>query len=64
MIGADTGHRYVERVFARHREAPDPAALKPVEISSLSELSMPWSVMAWNRAPWSARHDERKESTP
>lgn len=29
VVGADTGHRYVERVFARHAEALDPAALKP-----------------------------------
>ncbi|MFD0336730.1 hypothetical protein ACFQZ0_32875 [Streptomyces erythrogriseus] len=29
VIGADTGHRYVGRVFARHAEALDPAALKP-----------------------------------
>ncbi|MTE21862.1 pyridoxal-phosphate dependent enzyme [Streptomyces sp. TRM43335] len=64
VIGADTGHRYVERVFARHREAPDPAALKPVEIASPAELSMPWSTMAWNRAPWPARPNDRKEPTP
>ncbi|CAM5441288.1 Cysteine synthase OS=Streptomyces fumanus OX=67302 GN=GCM10018772_58020 PE=4 SV=1 [Streptomyces fumanus] len=32
VIGADTGHRYVERVFARHAEALDPAELKPVEV--------------------------------
>jgi len=61
VIGADTGHRYVERVFARHGEALDPAALEPVEIASLSDLSMPWSVMAWNRAPQPARRREREE---
>ena len=49
VIGADTGHRYVERVFARHREALDPAALAPTEIGSLDELAMPWSTMAWDR---------------
>lgn len=50
VIGADTGHRYTTRVFARHREALDPADLKPVEISSLDELTPPWSAMEWNRA--------------
>ncbi|WP_220183172.1 pyridoxal-phosphate dependent enzyme [Sphaerisporangium album] len=49
VIGADTGHRYVERVFARHREALDPSALKPREIFSLDELEMPWSAMRWDR---------------
>ncbi|MEU3630344.1 cysteine synthase family protein [Streptomyces fradiae] len=50
VVGADTGHRYVERVFARHTEALDPAALKPVEVSAPEEMSMPWSTMAWRRA--------------
>ncbi|NYI03701.1 pyridoxal-phosphate dependent enzyme [Allostreptomyces psammosilenae] len=49
VIGADTGHRYVDRVFARHREALDPGTLRPVEIASLDELAMPWSVMPWSR---------------
>ncbi|MEU2495399.1 cysteine synthase family protein [Streptomyces sp. NPDC007883] len=49
VIGADTGHRYVERVFARHTEALDPAALKPAEVSAPEEMSMPWSRMAWRR---------------
>ncbi|MET9290865.1 cysteine synthase family protein [Streptomyces sp. NPDC003077] len=51
VIGADTGHRYVERVHARHAEALDPAALKPVEVGSPEEMAMPWSTMAWNRNP-------------
>ncbi|MBH5338703.1 cysteine synthase family protein [Streptomyces pactum] len=49
VIGADTGHRYVERVFARHAEALDPAALKPAEVRAPEEMSMPWSRMAWRR---------------
>ena len=52
VIGADTGHRYVERVFARHREALDPAVLRPREIHTLDELEMPWSAMAWCRRPY------------
>lgn len=55
VIGADTGHRYAERVFARHREAPDPAALAPVEIGSLAELTPPWSRMRWDRRGPGAR---------
>ena len=50
VIGADTGHRYVERVFARHAEAQDPAALKPVEVRCPQEMTMPWSRMTWQRA--------------
>ncbi|MGH4023890.1 MAG: pyridoxal-phosphate dependent enzyme [Pseudonocardiaceae bacterium] len=49
VIGADTGHRYVERVFARHQEALDPAGLTPTEIQALEQLAMPWSRMAWDR---------------
>ncbi|MBH1937698.1 cysteine synthase family protein [Streptomyces sp. AV19] len=52
VIGADTGHRYVERVHARHREAADLASLKPAEVDSPEEMSMPWSTAAWNRAAW------------
>ncbi|MGW1377478.1 cysteine synthase family protein [Streptomyces sp. NPDC002446] len=58
VIGADTGHRYVERVYARHREAADPTALKPVEVGSPEEMSMPWSTMAWDRAPWPSHPKE------
>ncbi|MGV2920153.1 cysteine synthase family protein [Streptomyces alfalfae] len=50
LIGADTGHRYVERVFARHTEALDPAALKPLEVSGPERMAMPWSTMSWRRA--------------
>lgn len=60
VIGADTGHRYVERVYARHREAVDLAALKPAEVGSPEEMSMPWSTMAWNRAPWPSRREEAR----
>ncbi|MBN3929668.1 cysteine synthase family protein [Streptomyces verrucosisporus] len=50
VIGADTGNRYVERVFARHAEALDPTALKPAEIRAPEEMTMPWSRMSWRRA--------------
>jgi cysteine synthase A len=57
VIGADTGHRYVQRVFARHREALDPTTLCPREITTLTELTMPWSAMRWERRPWPRRQD-------
>ncbi|MEU1328770.1 pyridoxal-phosphate dependent enzyme [Streptomyces sp. NPDC005865] len=47
FIAADTGHRYVESAYAHHEQAPDIAALKPHEITSLDELSHPWSTTAW-----------------
>ncbi|CAL9619558.1 hypothetical protein SUDANB120_05833 [Streptomyces sp. enrichment culture] len=49
VVGADTGHRYVDRVHARHAEALDPACLKPFEVGSPEEMAMPWSTMAWDR---------------
>ncbi|MFF7604217.1 pyridoxal-phosphate dependent enzyme [Streptomyces parvulus] len=59
VIGADTGHRYVERVFARHAEALDPAALKPLEVGSPAEMAMPWSRMTWQRTACPANRKER-----
>ncbi|MFD6906499.1 cysteine synthase family protein [Streptomyces sp. NPDC060077] len=59
VIGADTGHRYVERMFARHAEALDPAALKPLEVRSPEEMTMPWSRMTWQRTPCPAHWKER-----
>lgn len=54
VLGADTGHRYTARVFARHREAIDPVGLSPVEIDSLDDLTPPWSTMDWSRRPFTA----------
>jgi cysteine synthase A len=59
VVGADTGHRYVERVFARHTEALDPAALKPAEVRAPEEMVMPWSRMAWRRSACPAGWKER-----
>lgn len=50
FIAPDTGHRYVDTVFARHREAVPLTALAPRDISDQRELSLPWSRMPWNRA--------------
>ncbi|WP_411757521.1 pyridoxal-phosphate dependent enzyme [Streptomyces venezuelae] len=55
VIGADTGHRYTDRVFARHREALDPRTLKPHQITDLADLTPPWSAMEWNRRRYEVR---------
>lgn len=59
VLGADTGHRYTDRVFARHAEAPDPAGLRPEVITGLEALRPPWSVLEWagRPAPPGARTD-------
>lgn len=67
VIGADTGHRYTERVFARHREALDPAGLAPVEITSLEELAPPWATIDWARRPHGPvvpAQERRKDPVP
>jgi cysteine synthase len=49
FIAADTGHRYVDAVFARHADAKDVCDMAPRLISSLDELALPWSAMEWKR---------------
>lgn len=49
FIAADTGHRYVDTVFARHDEATPLKNLAPRDVSDQSELALPWSRMPWNR---------------
>ena len=51
FVAADTGHRYVESVFARHGQAPPVETLVPVEVGDTAELAAPWSRMEWGRAP-------------
>ncbi|GGK74718.1 cysteine synthase [Sphaerisporangium melleum] len=60
LIGADTGHRYVDRVFARHREALEVSKLTPKEIHSLADLEMPWSAMRWDRRPCPSRPERER----
>ncbi|MFE9565755.1 pyridoxal-phosphate dependent enzyme [Streptomyces sp. NPDC006487] len=50
FIAPDTGHRYVDTVYARHREAAPIADLAPREVTDRSELALPWSRMQWGRA--------------
>ncbi|MFI8927978.1 pyridoxal-phosphate dependent enzyme [Streptomyces sp. NPDC053474] len=47
FIAADTGHRYVDTVFARHAEAAPLASLAPRTVTSLDALALPWSRMEW-----------------
>ncbi|MEU6124006.1 pyridoxal-phosphate dependent enzyme [Streptomyces sp. NPDC047123] len=47
FIAADTGHRYVDSAYARHRQAADIDTLKPHEITSLDALRHPWSTTSW-----------------
>ncbi|WP_367133189.1 MULTISPECIES: pyridoxal-phosphate dependent enzyme [Streptomyces] len=54
FIAADTGHRYVDTVYARHREAAPIADFAPQEVPDQSRLALPWSRMSWNRAPAAA----------
>ncbi|WP_327382864.1 MULTISPECIES: pyridoxal-phosphate dependent enzyme [unclassified Streptomyces] len=51
FIAADTGHRYVDGVYARHREAAPVDSLTPRQVRGRAELALPWSRMHWNRAP-------------
>ncbi|WP_406402583.1 pyridoxal-phosphate dependent enzyme [Streptomyces sp. NBC_00879] len=51
FIAADTGHRYVDTVYARHREAVPLTDLAPRPVTTQSELALPWSRMQWNRSP-------------
>ncbi|WP_327659112.1 MULTISPECIES: pyridoxal-phosphate dependent enzyme [unclassified Streptomyces] len=50
FIAADTGHRYVDSVFARHHEAARVADLAPRPVASLDELALPWCRMSWDGA--------------
>ncbi|MER5966645.1 pyridoxal-phosphate dependent enzyme [Streptomyces sp. NPDC002057] len=51
FIAPDTGHRYVDTVYARHHEAAPLNHLTPQEVSDPTELTLPWSRMPWNRRP-------------
>ncbi|MEU3307540.1 pyridoxal-phosphate dependent enzyme [Nocardiopsis sp. NPDC055551] len=51
FVAADTGHRYVDSVFARHEEARPVADLSPREIDDPDGLEPPWCRMDWDRRP-------------
>ncbi|MET9572335.1 pyridoxal-phosphate dependent enzyme [Streptomyces virginiae] len=50
FVAADTGHRYVDTVYARHREAAPIDSLAPRQVVGRDGLALPWSRMDWNRA--------------
>lgn len=47
VVAADTGHRYLHSVFARHAEAVPLDELEPVPVRHTGELALPWSHMEW-----------------
>ncbi|WP_328940418.1 pyridoxal-phosphate dependent enzyme [Streptomyces sp. NBC_00250] len=49
FIAPDTGHRYVDTVYSRHREATPVTHLTPRDIVDRTDLALPWSRMPWNR---------------
>ncbi|MCD2462261.1 pyridoxal-phosphate dependent enzyme [Streptomyces sp. MBT42] len=49
FIAPDTGHRYTDSVYARHREATPLTRLAPRDVADQAELALPWSRMPWNR---------------
>ncbi|MGW7428684.1 pyridoxal-phosphate dependent enzyme [Streptomyces sp. NPDC054861] len=49
FLAPDTGHRYVDTVFTRHREASPLTTLTPHEATHQDDLALPWSRMPWNR---------------
>ncbi|MFX4295211.1 pyridoxal-phosphate dependent enzyme [Streptomyces bohaiensis] len=67
FVAADTGHRYVDSVFARHRDAVPVERLAPRQVRSAREIALPWSRMAWNGAPAPAAAraaDGRRSTAP
>ncbi len=51
FLAPDTGHRYVDAAYSRHRDAEPLSRLRPHQISDVDDMSLPWSRMPWNRAP-------------
>lgn len=48
FLAPDTGHRYVDAVFAG---ADSPATPEPETVRTTRELRLPWCRMAWERRP-------------
>ncbi|WP_347901164.1 pyridoxal-phosphate dependent enzyme [Pseudomonas purpurea] len=49
FVAADTGHRYIDGVFAHHPDARRADELQPTVIEHIDQLQLPWAVMNWNR---------------
>ena len=56
FIAADTGHRYVESVFAGNEDAQDIEPLSPTAVTALADLALPWCVMDWTRSTYPGAH--------
>lgn len=50
FIAADTGHRYVDAVFAQHEKALPFETLTPTEITHQNQLALHWSNMKLSQA--------------
>lgn len=59
LLAADTGHRYVDAVFAHHAGAHDIDTLAPRFVDDVASLALPWSAIAWRRSddPRAHLHD-------
>jgi cysteine synthase A len=47
LLAADTGHRYVDAVYAHHAEAGDIDTFAPAYVDSLAALALPWAALRW-----------------
>lgn len=58
FLAPDTGHRYVEAVFADPDRAWSTQGLEPVEVASSRQLRLPWCRLPWagRDAPETAVH--------
>ncbi|GAA1970518.1 pyridoxal-phosphate dependent enzyme [Amycolatopsis minnesotensis] len=53
LVAADTGHRYLDAVYAPGLPAPLPLeSLRPNQIAEFTDLALPWSTMDWKRRPF------------
>ncbi len=49
FIMPDTGHRYIDEVFADNEDVLDIDSLAPTTIKSTNEIALEWSKMSWSR---------------
>lgn len=51
LLAADTGHRYVDAVYAQHADAAPVDTLAPAVVDDVAALALPWSAIDWRRRP-------------
>lgn len=49
FITADTGHRYLDSVFAVHDQAPPIESFTPLAVTDQEDLELPWSYRDYHR---------------